>query len=225
MVLIISVCILVLILIASFLICKKKQYKISQPYKKTNLLKLYRSEILIILRNIIFQLFQINEINGRSHLICYLGPHQQRRGRVPWWITWRGDRWVNFFRATKNIESARSINWKNNKRIELEKKVWDYLSFELDKLMGGWEWFAGLLFDFYWDLDLDMSLMILYLWEVVPPCEVEGPLGQGTCAIIHRLADPVVLYCHVETQALKVNDSKYFLTQLVFACTWRLSSR
>ena len=65
---------------------------------------------------------QINEINGRSHLICYLGPHQQRRGRVPWWITWRGDRWVNFFRATKNIESARSINWKNNKRIELEKK-------------------------------------------------------------------------------------------------------
>ena len=148
---------------------------------------------------------QINEINGRSHLICYLGPHQQRRGRVPWWITWRGDRWVNFFRATKNIESARSINWKNNKRIELEKKVWDYLSFELDKLMGGWGWFAGSLFDFYWDLDLDMSLMILYLWEVVPPCEVEGPLGQGTCAIIHRLADPVVLSCHVETPSLEVN--------------------
>ena len=148
---------------------------------------------------------QINEINGRSHLICYLGPHQQRRGRVPWWITWRGDRWVNFFRATKNIESARSINWKNNKRIELEKKVWDYLRFELDKLMGGWEWFAGSLFDFYWDLDLDMSLMILYLWEVVPPCEVEGPLGQGTCAIIHRLADPVVLSCHVETPSLEVN--------------------
>ena len=148
---------------------------------------------------------QINEINGRSHLICYLGPHQQRRGRVPWWITWRGDRWVNFFRATKNIESARSINWKNNKRIELEKKVWDYLSFELDKLMCGWEWFAGSLFDFYWDLDLDMSLMILYLWEVVPPCEVEGPLGQGTCAIIHRLADPVVLSCHVETPSLEVN--------------------
>ena len=71
---------------------------------------------------------QMIEINGRSsHLICHLGPHQQRRGRVPWWITWRGDRWVNFFRATKNIESARSINWKKTLVLSMTIKceiVW-----------------------------------------------------------------------------------------------------
>ena len=49
---------------------------------------------------------------SRYTVLRYLGPHQQRRGRVPWWITCRGDRWENFLRATKNIESTRSINWK-----------------------------------------------------------------------------------------------------------------
>ena len=46
---------------------------------------------------------------------------------------------------------------------------------------------------------------IFYLGEVVPPREVEGPLSQWTGAIVHRLADPIVLSCHVETPALKVN--------------------
>ena len=45
----------------------------------------------------------------------------------------------------------------------------------------------------------------LYLGEVVPPGKVEGPLSQWTGAIVHRLADPIVLSCHVETPALKVN--------------------
>lgn len=40
------------------------------------------------------------------------------------------------------------------------------------------------------------------LGEVVPPSEVEGPLSQGTCSIVNRLADPIVFSCHVETPAL-----------------------
>ena len=44
-----------------------------------------------------------------------------------------------------------------------------------------------------------------YLGKVVPPGKVEGPLSQWTGAIVHRLADPIVLSCHVETPALKVN--------------------
>ena len=53
-----------------------------------------------------------------------------------------------------------------------------------------------------------MSLVetnIFYLGEIIPPSEVEGPLGQRTCTIVHRLADPIVLSRHVETPSLEAN--------------------
>ena len=39
-----------------------------------------------------------------------LGPHQVWKGMMPWWKTWRKERWVNFFFSTKKMESAKSMN-------------------------------------------------------------------------------------------------------------------
>ena len=44
-------------------------------------------------------------------LPAYLGPNHDMKGSVLWWITWRGERWSNFFRSMKNIESKKSMNF------------------------------------------------------------------------------------------------------------------
>ena len=35
----------------------------------------------------------------------YLTPHQVSKGMIPWWRTWRKERWLNFFLSTKKTES------------------------------------------------------------------------------------------------------------------------
>ena len=45
-----------------------------------------------------------------ENYIPNLGPHQVSKGMMPWWKTWRKERWVNFFFSTKKIESAKSMN-------------------------------------------------------------------------------------------------------------------
>jgi hypothetical protein len=39
-----------------------------------------------------------------------LGPNQEKMGMVEWWMMWRVESWLVFFRSTKKMESAKSIN-------------------------------------------------------------------------------------------------------------------
>ena len=38
-----------------------------------------------------------------------LTPHQVSKGMIPWWRTWRKERWPNFFFSTKKTESHLDI--------------------------------------------------------------------------------------------------------------------
>ena len=46
-----------------------------------------------------------------NKLPANLGPNHDMKGRVLWWITCSGERWSNFFRRMKKIESKKSMNF------------------------------------------------------------------------------------------------------------------
>ena len=40
-----------------------------------------------------------------------LGPNQDMNGNVLWWMTWSGERWSNFLRRMKKMESKKSMKF------------------------------------------------------------------------------------------------------------------
>ena len=46
-----------------------------------------------------------------NKLPANLGPNHDMKGRVLWWITCSKERWSNFFRRMKKIESKKSMNF------------------------------------------------------------------------------------------------------------------
>ena len=57
--------------------------------------------------------------DGNKYVIIFLRgggganliPNHEVKGMMPWWTTWRVDRWLNFFRNKKKKESMKSMNF------------------------------------------------------------------------------------------------------------------
>ena len=58
-----------------------------------------------------------NDGDAKAGHDSYLTPHQVSKGMIPWWRTWRKERWLNFFFSTKKTEShldgrsRKTISW------------------------------------------------------------------------------------------------------------------
>ena len=53
---------------------------------------------------------EMNEMKSIDSREGTLGPNQTAIGRPPWWMTWRLERWSDFFLSTKKKESIQSGN-------------------------------------------------------------------------------------------------------------------